>query len=85
MALTAAQEELPLRKVYGELARAICQNLRAEAALAKLDSGAPVALNKPGLFRKLLQSRWERVEPDLTSERREISKQWLKTWRANSR
>ncbi len=72
------------RKLYGELARALCQDLRAEAALEKLSEGGRVALRNPAHFRRILQSRWEKVRGALTSERAQISSHWLNEWRANN-
>lgn len=60
-------------EAYTELARIIAADLRAEAAFAKLDAGGPVALDKPELFRAILQDAWDVKKIKSTPEALEIS------------
>ncbi|WP_137702843.1 hypothetical protein [Marimonas lutisalis] len=83
-ALSAAQDGDAVRLAYVDLAKAICHNLRAEAALAKLERPAPVALNDRALFQEILQEHWARMERGLSEERRKISADWREAWLKNN-
>lgn len=66
---------------HAELAYALCMELRAEAALAKLDAGGPVALADPQGFSGVLQEQWAEAEATLTDRQREISAKHLADWK----
>jgi|GEM_PF-4948767 len=70
---------------YRELSRVMVRDLRAEAALAKLASGKPIALENPALFTSILQAEWHAFSSSLTAERQDISKKFLAGWQANNR
>lgn len=70
-----------LTNAYEELAAALTNDLRAEAALEKLSRG-PGAITDPDQFRAILQARWERLSPKMSDAQRDISARRLEEWRA---
>lgn len=81
----AARGAEPTTNIYDALTGALCQTLRAEAALAKLDAGGAVAIGDVEAFHSLLAEKWQRLKPTLSEKRTAISNEWLERWHANPR
>lgn len=70
-----------LTNAYEELAAALTNDLRAEAALEKMARGSS-AITDPDQFTAILRARWDRLSPKMSDAQREISAQRLEEWRA---
>lgn len=73
-----------IASAYGDLAQSLCNDLRAEAALAKLASPQEIALDDPSGFREILAARWAEAQKNLTKRQHGISTQRLRQWRSNN-
>ncbi len=82
--LQSSSMERSHERVYQELSQALCQNLRAEAAIAKLNIDSKIALRHPRKFQEVLKQNWETYAATLPAERVLISKNWLARWQANN-
>lgn len=69
-----------IANMFQDLAKALCKELRVEAALAKLDAGGPIALSDPDAFRDVLTRAWAEYASNLTPERAKISANFKANW-----
>lgn len=70
--------------LYNWLADSLCRDLRAEAALAKMAAGGPIALSDPEMFHGILKKTWAEAESNLTPERATISANNKARWLQNN-
>lgn len=84
-AIEASAGRRDAQACYCALARALCEELRAEAALGKLDRGAGVAVRDPGRFRSVLAASWAKWRATLSPRQMEISAKNRAAWEKKSR
>ena len=70
---------------YGPLAQALCMELRAETALARLDEDGDVAVRDRAAFQKILVNAWAKHRGRLKPAQLEISADRLVQWSKNRR
>ena len=66
-----------LRRGYEQLAEILCQELRAPAALYRLESDDQTHVKDPDLFRRILVDRWDRQRHVLKPKQLELAEDFL--------